>query len=218
MREPASGRPKWPDPDPNGEFRRFFGGICERPQGGLTGWVGEATVCEAKRAIRFCQRLLVLPIPGDDVRVKVAYRRFWFDGLAVAKFDIGISVVTRDPLSTDGPATLRLIRSLLDLQIRHPRYSQEESLPLSKAGEIVRLLYALSIEPKNPKLPAEIPPWIQIGSPVLIIAIEAGETLPTQDFWHEVPLNDPSELQLKFAKVTGHRLADEKRRFKEAPH
>jgi hypothetical protein len=205
MREPASGRPKWPDPDPNEEFLRFFGGIFQRPQGGLTGWVGEATVCEAKRAIRFCQRQLSLPISGDNVRIKVAYRRFWFDGLVVAKFDIGVSVLTNGPLSLDGPSTLRLIRELLELEIRHPRYSQQVSLPLSKAGDIIRLLYALSIEPKNPNLPNEIPPWIQVGPPVLIIALEAGESLPTQDFWHEVPLNSPAEVQLKFARITVER-------------
>src|SRR5215210_5700665 len=83
-------RPGWPTPEPEYEFVRSFGAIQTRKRGGLSGWVGENEVCEANRALRFDQ----IPVHVDsEIRVPLqcAFRRLFFDGLAVGKFETGIS-------------------------------------------------------------------------------------------------------------------------------
>lgn len=83
------GRPNWPAPIANRDFVRSFGSIRRRPRGGLPGWLGESLICEANRAVRL-RGILHSRDKRVDIKLFVCFKRFYFDGLAVGKFEIGI--------------------------------------------------------------------------------------------------------------------------------
>jgi hypothetical protein len=92
-------RPAWPSPEPEYEFVRSFGSIQTRGRGGLLGWVGENEICEADRVLRFdrLEPFYTEPYRGlgfvrdrNPVHLRCAFRRFFFDGLAVGKFETGV--------------------------------------------------------------------------------------------------------------------------------
>lgn len=90
--EPNTGRlrkPTWPIPDQSTDFVRNFGAIVQRPLRGLNGWLGEDLVCNAKNALR-CKRGVQTHGSRRD-SLSVVFRRFYFDGLAVGKFEIGFA-------------------------------------------------------------------------------------------------------------------------------
>ena len=80
------GTPIWPHPSPDSEFIRFFGAIRNRPLGGLAGWIGEDPICKANRALLLSKNPSL--IEGHKP-AHVAFRRFYFDGWAVGKYEIG---------------------------------------------------------------------------------------------------------------------------------
>lgn len=85
--------PGWPAPEADKDFLRAFGAVRRRPSGGLNGWLGEAAICDVGRGVKFAgplQRTLVTP--SGPWTLRVAYRRFFSDGLATGKFEIGFDV------------------------------------------------------------------------------------------------------------------------------
>lgn len=84
--------PVWPDPIEDQDFVRYFGMIRTRNKGGLNGWVAEQKICDAKNAIHFDTPPIYKDIDEDfQVPFKKIFQRFYFDGLSVGKFEIGIS-------------------------------------------------------------------------------------------------------------------------------
>jgi hypothetical protein len=91
-------KPSWPDAHPGGEFVRGIGGVDFRHLGGLSGWIGEGTYCEASRLIlldKLPKLSLVdnddFSIPGNPVSTRLKFRRLFADGRALAKFEIGFA-------------------------------------------------------------------------------------------------------------------------------
>lgn len=84
-------RPTWPSPQADREFVRSFGCVRNRKKGGLKGWLGENVICEADRAIRF-NNLTPFANAGPAIKVsfRIAFRRLYFDGIAVGKYEIGM--------------------------------------------------------------------------------------------------------------------------------
>lgn len=87
-------KPAWPRPTLSRRRRQFvraFGPVALRPKGGLWGWIGESVVCDARNAVKFEN------IPGYQSAhlpyqpARLAYRRFFSDGVALAKLEIGFS-------------------------------------------------------------------------------------------------------------------------------
>ena len=108
--------PNWPSPLQDEEFIRSAGVIRKRYSGGLQGWIAEELYCDARRSIRF--------IPGalgsrdfSNRRIRIAFRRFYFDGTAVAKFEVGLSI--KEKLDASDPNGLNaLLEQLLSLPVR----------------------------------------------------------------------------------------------------
>lgn len=85
--------PSWPAPDPDKDFVRSFGPIRRRPSGGLNGWLGEAQICEAERGVRFLGPApRYFDLKGEFWSFRVVYRRFFADGLAMGKIEVGFDV------------------------------------------------------------------------------------------------------------------------------
>ncbi len=84
-------RPLWPDPIADKDFVRTVGAVRQRWRGGIPGWIGENKVCEAHQAIHFDGLRPYFDLEsGLRVPFRLAYRRFYFDGLAVGKFEVGL--------------------------------------------------------------------------------------------------------------------------------
>lgn len=81
--------PNWPTPLRDCEFMRSTGIVRDRPAGGLKGWIAEESYCEARHALTLDPYLTSAVL--SRWRLRIAFRRFYFDGTAVAKFEIGFT-------------------------------------------------------------------------------------------------------------------------------
>jgi len=112
-------KPTWPIPTPDDEFVRFFGAVRFRRHGGLNGWVGENELCEADRFLKliYCPKIRDT-YSGNDIPTRIAFRRLYFDGLAVGKFELGISSKTHTSIRLSKQAVKDLVNSFLNLPVR----------------------------------------------------------------------------------------------------
>ena len=103
--------PSWPFPQVN-EFVKSVGQVKNRRLGGINNWVGESSLCFAKQAIKirkwysFCKSL--------PYKITLKYRRFYFDGYASGKYEIGFIVIPNKGLVD----IESLIKELLTLEAR----------------------------------------------------------------------------------------------------
>ncbi|MBT3033082.1 MAG: hypothetical protein KME36_18435 [Candidatus Thiodiazotropha sp. (ex Lucina pensylvanica)] len=123
--------PDWPDPTTsiNPHFVHYFGQAYERNRDADMAWPDEIKFCSAKRALRF-KKLESHNCGPDDQQFHpvCAFRRFFSDGLAVARLDIGIrhsslhnnitNLELKDVLTivsglTELPTTVRQIKNRL---------------------------------------------------------------------------------------------------------
>ena len=79
--------PSWPTPLRDEEFVRSTGIVRKRPTGGLSGWIAEESYCDARQSLKLDPKLTTQTLTRWKLRI--AFRRFYFDGTAVAKFEIG---------------------------------------------------------------------------------------------------------------------------------
>ena len=173
-------RPSWLVPAIDQDFVRSFGAIRKRPRGGLSGWLGESYICEAKRAIHF---QYIKPFEGDSgnpIKFKLVFRRFYFDGLAVGKFEIGIAAwgfkrrfwgFNSQALSSN--KTKEFFSHILNLPvlIRDPLGEYQEC-SLKQAGELLAKLYAFSSTAKQVVLTENFSLedwWVQTCKPIMLI-------------------------------------------------
>lgn len=193
-------RPTWPSASPDTDFVRSFGSIRKRRLGGLLGWVGESAICEADRALRFPAVPTFRDYDGLRIPLHVAFRRFFFDGLAVGKFEIGLASETLSTYVTR-KQTAALINHFLRLPIVIPALSPKAvsgeldlaptSSELGQAARALARFYAASTIPHPP--PIELQEWwLRCGAPLLFLVHEAAE-----------------EIQLPFrGRVVPHRKED----------
>lgn len=171
------GRPTWPAAAPDQDFVRSFGPIRRRKLRGLDGWVGEGVICDAGGAIKFAQ----LPtFVSENLRVplRIAYRRFYFDGLALGKLEIGIA--NARPVSDNLTRTqsASLIEHILSTPvtvggisskavIREGSYQPVRTV-LGKAGKHIARLYAASTISHPPRTEL-VDWWVLPATPMLFL-------------------------------------------------
>ena len=200
--------PAWLTPLPGVDFVRSFGMVRRRPRGGLSGWLGEGVICEAERALRF--RLLQPYAVTDEEKVlfKVVFRRFYFDGLAVGKFEVGIAAWDHSDGALTAAQSEGLFNHLLRCPVAIPDPTGEEHrCELWQAGERLADLYRISTTEtavlEDPGVPQRW--WVTAGEPVALLTHNAydeelqipfrGRFIPLGQFqagnlsYHWVPLN-----------------------------
>lgn len=143
-------RPTWPSPTPDREFIRCWGGIKKRKTGGLNGWIGEDTFCEATKAIIFTQNILFTDSQSSlKIPFKVVFSRFYFDGNAVGKLELGFACPTKDrgreiEDNINEKQFKELINYLLifKIKISNPLLNKrKEECELIKAGKFIARSY-----------------------------------------------------------------------------
>ena len=106
-------KPGWPLPTPDQEFIHNYGAIRNRPRGGLVGWIGENQVCEADSSIRLRESLRL----SSEIPLRVPFRRYFFDGLAVGKLELGVATKSRTTLTIKKDDLGILINKFLNLKV-----------------------------------------------------------------------------------------------------
>ncbi len=164
---PRLDSPNWPSPLPGKHFVRFVGVVDKRPRGGLIGW-GEDIFCSANRGIHFGDAAFR---NGEALRKRGVFRRFYFDGLAVARFELGIAVSGDPSIELDGAETQALIESFLTtaLSVNDAR-GKRTTTRLADADEALRLLYYRATTKKNLVEQHPSPGWsVSSGQPILFV-------------------------------------------------
>lgn len=130
--------PSWPTPLRDEEFMRSTGIVRKRPLGGLSGWIAEESYCDARRSLKF-DPVLTTPILARW-KLRVAFRRFYFDGTAVAKFEIGF--INRRGTELSEADMNKLLADLLTMPVRiHGPRVKAHGCRLIEAGRSLAAAY-----------------------------------------------------------------------------
>jgi hypothetical protein len=205
-------RPSWPSPSFQYpiDFVRSFGTIKKRPLRGIGGWVGEGALCEADRALRF-QKIKYFKDAEAGIRVplELAFRRFYFDGRAVGKFEVGLSVGDASEIDLNRKQTKDLIEHFLKLPVVIPPVSakaaagvstQAVSTELGKAGPPLARLYAASTIKHSPPVKLE-EWWVLAGAPLLFLASRPLEHIRIPYLGRTVPRSQSLECDLAYHEI-----------------
>jgi hypothetical protein len=148
-------RPHWSAPDTESDFVRAFGGVTVRPRGGAS-IGGDQYRCEARWAVRFER-------PGLGPDRRCAFRRFYADGRAPAKFEIGIA---RDVVPGSIAAT-REIDAVLEQLAAVPK-AETPARPLGALGPVLARGY-LRVSTAHGFTGTCEPWWVHAGTPVMLV-------------------------------------------------
>jgi endonuclease G, mitochondrial len=174
--------PNWPTPDFE-SFLRKFGRIRPRIRGGLRNWVQEERFCNATQALRFETNPHVM-VADRAVPVRPYFRRFYADGKALAKLEIGL-LVCSNPVLGERRSAEAFIQSLLRLPVS---CAGETFHPLVECGARLAKLYQASTT-ETQYAPEPGPSWfITAGTPLLLL--ETGrQDANIRPFWqHSMPV------------------------------
>jgi len=181
--------PNWPLPQVDTEFVRCFGPIRRRQGGGLDTWVGENEVCRADRALQFVTSPSYQDSQNAGLRLtlRCAYRRLFFEGDALGKFEIGLATKSRAVFQLEAAPFERFLQHMLNAPVRvrdTPRDTPSPTCKLREAGKHITQLYstatAAKAVPPHVKMPQ--PWWVRAGTPLLFLSHEPGQliTLPAK--------------------------------------
>lgn len=174
-------KPGWPIPTPDDEFVRFFGAVRYRKLGGLSGWVGENEICEANRFMRlsYCPKIKDAYSRKEFV-TGIAFRRLYFDGLAVGKFELGISTRTRKKVDLSKQAVKDLVDSFLHMPIRlrESRSGYKNCLLGHSAQYVASLYYHATTKNLDEPITSTNKWMIRPGIPILFLVCQSEEVLP----------------------------------------
>lgn len=136
--------PIWPAPEER-EFVRGVGSVVLRRKGGLNNWIGESKICAARRSIRFLDNPEIAISKGDSTftaRLKPAFRRFYFDGMAAGKYEIGFAFNSREGFKIKASEIEKFVDNLLKCRVEIPIVNNPpETALLASAGKKLALQY-----------------------------------------------------------------------------
>lgn len=206
---PVLKRPLWPLPLA-GEFVRGVGHTHARPLGGIGSWIGEPTVCDASRALRYPRHPFYTVDEDSDERIDhrwttrrliarspaqrlfhVPFRRLYYDGLAVGKVELGFK--TQTPLDRFNmlgrDEVLGVVAQALSTQVAIPGTGSDEQVlvELSRAGPRFAEYYASSSRPHGTGA-AETVRHVRSGEPVVFVQLNNDPRPPKRRF---TPLSFP---------------------------
>jgi hypothetical protein len=176
--------PSWPVPRVRAHFVRSLGGIEHRKLGGLEGWVGEEKLCEAGNAFRFSQSLCFHDRSSSfQFPLRCQYRRFFSDGLAVSKFEVGLVSTRPGSIDLGAAEATNVLKHCLTQRVE-VRGSGGDASPckLIEAGAaLARLCRRASTETTKQNHAQEW--WVQAGTPIVMLQYSGREKVALPDFW-----------------------------------
>lgn len=205
------GRPTWPSVAPDTDFVRSFGSIRRRRLGGVPGWVGESALCEASRALRF-SKIKYYRDPESELSVPImlSFRRFYFDGLAVGKFEIGIATKNNATKHLSRKQTGEFINHCLNLPVTIPALSnktvstefagQTVETVLGKAGKPLSRFYVGSSISHPPPIALK-DWWVLPGAPLLFLVHRPSERIHIPFLGKSIPRSENLACDLSYCEV-----------------
>jgi hypothetical protein len=197
--------PAWPDPQPNIDFVRSFGGVRARRRGGVESWPGENIFCHSTKAIRFP----TLPVPGGP-RTRCALRRFWADGRALARIEVGFQI--NDPTNTSftDETLIAAVTSILRLPVNVPNTDGTMlARKLLDAGRALANHYLVATtRKKNGKVLQIENWWLHPGSPLIIVEYDNSRLEKLPSYSRSVGTWEEEKVRLSHCRVEidGRRL------------
>lgn len=172
--------PDWPEPetDIDPQFLHYFGQACERRRDPDEAWPDEIKYCLAKRGLRF-DRLETrhAGLPQRRFRPRCAYRRFFSDGEAVIRVEIGIANNNRFPLQDlEIEEILTIARGVSDIPTLVPDLAgAAQPRPILAQGKHLARLYENAS--MNRTAAGQSPPGrlVIAADPLMLIELEPYE-------------------------------------------
>ena len=208
----ASGRlpvPNWPHPYPPGQkFVRAFGPIRRRPQGGAKG-IGENHVCDAYGAVRFPRCPEIHTNSHNRIGLVPRFRRFFFDGRATAKLEVGLVPKKKITFELTGGKAVSFLNSIINCEVTsasthqlQPRThkSPRPTLTLNQLPDHLASLYFLATTIRQYIPAAKSFAWcVSAGTPMLLIQ-ESNQQHFEPDFrWRRVSLDIQAHNQIELS-------------------
>jgi hypothetical protein len=178
-------RPSWPAPQ-TGQFVRNFGGVVERRLGGLEFW-GEDMLCNMSKGLRF-ESLPHFPGRRDGkIPFEMAFRRLYFDGQAVGKFEIGIATIGRK-IDIRGGDAKAFLNHVLSMQAALPARGKGARHPLGHLGKPLVEAFAAATTRTKTASGGPVPHWaVEPGAPIAFIQLGRDESLALPFFTQKTP-------------------------------
>lgn len=169
--------PSWPVPR-HTEHLRSAGGIRKRIRTGLKNWIGESQYCAADHALKFSSDRAQFSL-GNGASLQACFRRFFFDGQAAGKFEVGFRVTSSNGSLAIGRKDFDgLLNTLFTHPVRIPGQNSDRTLPLIRAGKALAALYQSSSSAGpaggQPSLHKHL---VKAGAPLLFVEIGNGESV-----------------------------------------
>jgi hypothetical protein len=188
--------PLWPAPEEE-EFVRGVGPIVTRRKGGLNNWIGEARICAARKSIRFLKvpTLTISDKQGvRDVPVRPAFRRFYFDGMAIGKYEIGFAFNSKTGFEVKQATLEAFIGELLQCNVEIPivNHAAEKAF-LIHAGKKLAEQY-LHATSRLKTSYDEDRSAIKVGKPFIYVDIQPHEHLLADPSAEAIPLQEELTL------------------------
>ncbi|NUO79973.1 hypothetical protein HUU05_07840 [candidate division KSB1 bacterium] len=202
-------KPYWPSPVTaiHPQFVHFFGRAVARRRGADAAWSDESAFCLAKRALRFDnlgkQRVGAAHHPMVP---RVAFRRLFCDGRAVARVEIGISENPRAGRlkGLDSASVLAIISEVCALStwVPQPEAEQREWKPLLRQGKnLTRLFAAATTSLSLGALHTSAQALVLNGNPLLVVELDAREEIGTPPGFIRVGIKKTLGAQLSFGRL-----------------
>lgn len=181
--------PLWPSPKPYQEFIRSFGIVRRRGKGGIQGWIGENEICDASHAIKINKPITYelstnkKTLENTSLRLKSRSRHFYFDGMAVAKFEIVfVTTPARANLSPKlfSDFMVKFLKTkfdILDFKDSSEKKPATKQVPLDGLGKHLSNLYLYSTTKKS-HIKELNKKWTIAGDPIFWIEFSPDENLP----------------------------------------
>jgi hypothetical protein len=163
-------QPSWPDPTVGAQFVRHFGGIRRRGKGGVPE-LGEAKLCEARRALQF----VALPYRNgapETTRIRCASRHFWFDGFGSGKYEL-LLVTDAGYSCPDAESTRSLFKRVLATRLRAEGTPNGVGIASGSAPLAAR--YLRSTTKQSAAAPQDW--WVAGGAALMLLELRSDERL-----------------------------------------
>jgi hypothetical protein len=193
-------RPVWPYAEPDTDFVRFFGIIRERKAGGVSGWGSgnENVICEARRALTFDKNLSFIDeVGGSKFIFRRAFQRFYHDGIAVGKFEIGLATKKNDRIVASQQQISNIITHFLKLPITvsNPVTNEKKKTVLIQARDSLAKLYFFASTAAQSRT-TNLSDWlVASGTPLLFLECDEDDEIEIPS--HAISVQLPTQYDLK---------------------
>jgi hypothetical protein len=192
------------------DFVRSFGVVKKRNLGGLRGWVGESTQCEAHHALKIAIKNFKDPIGNVTIPLNLAFRRFYFDGISVGKLEVGLTTGIETQIDLTRDQSGKLLHHFLSLPAdvsaglhNHNLTSTQSNGSPSKlvtVGPAIARLYSAATLLHKPNLQLENW-WVLAGPPLVFLIQRSDETIRIPFKGQIIPRSADFNCELSYYEI-----------------